>query len=136
MVAIAQDETVAVSVGVNITGDLRKAFILSGMMVALAGGVFVKWMAWCSPAYFELMRSIAILLGVVVGGTGSALGAVIGGIIMFMLDEFLVPLALYHVLAYGVILGGVLLFMPGGIVGGIRSLAYRFRAPVGVPGGG
>ena len=50
------------------------------------------------------------------------LGAVIGGISMFVLRELLVPLALYDMLAYGVILCVFLLFMPGGIRGVISSL--------------
>jgi branched-chain amino acid transport system permease protein len=127
MLAISQDETAAVSLGVNIESYLVKTFMLSGMMLALAGGLFVKWSVWCSPEFFGLMTSITILLAVVVGGVGSAFGAVIGGIVMFSVREFLVPLALYDMLAYGIILGLFLLFMPKGIRGGISFLAGKLR---------
>jgi branched-chain amino acid transport system permease protein len=125
LLAISQDETAAASLGVNIDKYLMLTFALSGMMIALGGGLFVKWSHWCSPEFFSLMPSITILLAVVVGGVGSAFGAVLGGIIMFSLREFLVPLALYDMLAFGVILCLFLLFMPKGIMGGVTFLATK-----------
>lgn len=121
MVSISQDEIAATSLGVNINKYLVQAFVLSGIIPALAGGLFVKWTGWCSPEYFSLKNSIVILLAVVVGGTGSGIGAAMGGVIMFLLQEILVPLAIYEMLAYGVILCIFLLFMPRGIKNGITS---------------
>jgi branched-chain amino acid transport system permease protein len=127
MVSISQDETAATSLGVNINNYLIQAFMLSGMILTLAGGLFVKWTGWCSPEYFSLKNSILILLAVVVGGVGSAFGAIIGGLIMFILQELLVPLAIYEMLAYGIILCIFLLFMPKGIKSGIISIANWFK---------
>jgi branched-chain amino acid transport system permease protein len=130
MVAIAQDETAATSLGVNIDKYLRKTFMLSGMMLALGGGLFVKWSVWCSPEFFSLMTSVTVLLAVVVGGVGSAFGSIIGGVFMFSLRELLVPLALYDMLVYGIILGVFLLFMPRGIRGGITFLGNLLKGSV------
>lgn len=125
MVAISVHETASVSMGININLYLTKVFVLSGMILALAGGLFVKWSLWCSPEFFSLMTSISILLAVVMGGIGSALGACVGGAIIFSLREMLVPLALYDILAYGLILGIILLFMPKGITGGVLILTKK-----------
>jgi branched-chain amino acid transport system permease protein len=126
MVAIAENEVAATSMGVDIDHHLRIALVLNGLLNGLAGGLLVKYLNFCSPDHFNLSYSILVFIGVVVGGAGSALGAALGGIIMFTINEILTPLGLYHTLTYGVILGSILLFMPDGIVGGIRSLAHRW----------
>jgi branched-chain amino acid transport system permease protein len=131
MVAIAQNEVAATSMGVNINGYLRIALLLNGLMCGLSGGLFVKYLAFCSPAHFSLANSILIFIAVIVGGAGSAIGAAIGGFIMFTINELLTPLALYHTMVYGAILAGVLMFMPEGIVGGFRMLAYRLKGSSG-----
>jgi branched-chain amino acid transport system permease protein len=126
MMAIAENEVAATSMGVDIDHYLRIALVLNGLITGLAGGLLVKYLNFCSPEHFSLGYSILIFIGVVVGGRGSALGAAVGGVIMFTINEVLTPLALYHTLAYGVILGAILLFMPDGIAGGIRALAHRW----------
>jgi len=131
MVAIAQNEVAATSMGVNINGHLRVALVLNGLMCGLSGALFVKYLAFCSPAHFAFANSILIFIAVIVGGAGSAIGAAIGGFIMFTINELLTPLALYHTLVYGLILAGVLMFMPEGLVGQFRILAYRLRGSSG-----
>jgi len=127
MLAISQNELAATSLGVNINRYIMQAFLVSSMMIAAAGGLFVKWMSWCSPEYFSMMTTVSIVLAVVVGGIGSTLGVAIGGIIMFILRELLVPLALYDMVAYGIILCLFLLFMPRGIGGGIAFINNGLR---------
>jgi len=126
MVSISQDEIAATSLGVNINKYLVIAFIISGMVTALSGGLFVKWTGWCSPEYFSLMISILILLAVVIGGAGSAVGALTGGLFMFILRELLAPLALYDVLAYGIVLTVFFLFIPQGITGLVRTFLGKW----------
>jgi branched-chain amino acid transport system permease protein len=127
MLAISQNELAATSFGVNINKYIMQAFLVSNMMIAAGGGLFVKWMSWCSPEYFSMMTTISVVLAVVAGGIGSTFGVIIGGIVMFILREVLVPLALYDMLAYGIILCLFLLFMPRGIGGGIAFINNLFR---------
>lgn len=124
MIGIAQNETAASVFGVNINKYLRIALVLNGVMAGAAGGIFVKWAGWCAPEYFSLMCNVIILLAVVVGGVGSAMGAVVGGILMYMLPQLLIFLAEFHVLFYGIILAVFLLFLPQGIAGEIKGLYY------------
>lgn len=131
MVTIAENEVAATAMGVNINQYLRLALLLNGLMCGLSGGLFVKYLAFCSPAHFALSNSILIFIAVIVGGAGSAIGAAIGGFVMFTINELLTPLALYHTLVYGAILAGVLMFMPEGLVGGFRALAYRLKGSSG-----
>lgn len=126
MVAIAENEVAAHAMGVNINKYLRIALVINGLMCGLSGGLFVKYLAYCSPAHFMLTNSILIFVAVIVGGKTSVLGAAIGGFVMFTINELLTPLALYHTLVYGLILAGVLMFMPDGLVGQFSTLARRW----------
>ena len=125
MLAIAEKEVAATSMGVNIDQHLRIALVINGLTSGLAGGLLVKYLAYCSPEHFSLNYSILAFIAVIVGGAGSAIGAAVGGIIMFTINEVLTPLALYHTLTYGLILGLILLFLPDGIAGGLRDLTHR-----------
>jgi len=58
MVAIAEDEVAATSMGVNINSYLRTALLLNGMITALAGGLFVKYLNFCSPEHSTSIRII------------------------------------------------------------------------------
>jgi branched-chain amino acid transport system permease protein len=120
MVEIAQNEVAATSSGVNIDKHLRLALVLNGVMAALAGGIFVKWTGWVSPEYFGIMPSIIPVLGLVVGGMGNIVGAVVGGIFMHILPILMIRFAELSTFLYGVILCVFPLFLSRGIIGEIQ----------------
>jgi branched-chain amino acid transport system permease protein len=120
MVEIAQNEVAATSFGVNIERHLRLALIVNGVIAALAGGIFVKWAGWVSPEYFGIMPSIIPVLGLVVGGMGNIVGAVVGGIIMHILPILMIRFAELSTLLYGIILCIFPLFLNRGIIGEIQ----------------
>jgi branched-chain amino acid transport system permease protein len=64
---------------------------------------------------------------VVVGGAGTIWGALLGAGVLTLLPEYLRGLEDFEVLAYGAILMIVLLYMPQGILEGMRSLLGRGR---------
>jgi branched-chain amino acid transport system permease protein len=125
MVGIGQNEIASVALGVDLKKILLLALLCNGIMAGLAGGIYVKWIGWASPEYFSLMYNVIIVLSVVVGGTGSGLGAVFGGALMFVLPQVLIGFARYQLLVYGLVLAAFILFLPKGITGAVRSLCNR-----------
>jgi branched-chain amino acid transport system permease protein len=71
------------------------------------------------------MFSILLLMMVVVGGTETIWGALLGAAVLTLLPEYLRGLEDFEVLAYGAILMAVLLFMPKGILEGVQRLWAR-----------
>ena len=61
--------------------------------------------------------SAELLSEVIIGGTGSLTGSVIGAAFLSMLPEAMRNFATYRMLAYSVVLVLVMLFRPGGIFG-------------------
>ena len=63
------------------------------------------------------MYSAELLSEVIIGGTGSFTGSIIGAAFLSSLPEMMRQFSQYRMLAYSVILVLVMIFKPGGIFG-------------------
>ncbi len=123
----ARDSEVATrSVGIDLVIVRTMAFVISAAMMALAGALFAPLQGYISPSSFPFLQSILLLFAVMIGGAGSAVGPIIGALLVVLLPEFLSDLAEYRLLAFGLLLFAVLRLAPNGIAGLIGQLAGRF----------
>ena len=123
----ARDSEVATrSVGIDLVRVRTMAFVISAAAMALAGALFAPLQGYISPSSFPFLQSILLLFGVMIGGAGSALGPVIGAVLVVLLPELLSDLAEYRLLAFGLLLFAVLRVAPTGVAGLIGQLAARF----------
>jgi branched-chain amino acid transport system permease protein len=130
--AVHGSELAANAMGVDASRYKVQVFVLSAIYASMAGSLYAHFVTFISPNSFSLMFSILLLMMVVVGGTETIWGALLGATVLTLLPEYLRGLEDFEVLAYGAILMGVLLFMPRGILQGIRGLLGK-RGEVGVP---
>jgi branched-chain amino acid transport system permease protein len=114
--AVRGDEVAAEALGSNVNHYKTVAWIVSGMLGGVAGGLYSQQAGFLSPSTFGLQCNITLLLMIIVGGMASNVGSVAGAVIMTLLSYFLVTIEEYIVLVYGLILFVVLRFMPGGFV--------------------
>ena len=82
---------------------------------------------YVSPDTFTNNTSSIILWTAIVGGFGTILGPVIGGIVMQVLPEALRFLGNWRLVVYGVILLVVILKFPGGLYPYIQKFIDRFK---------
>ncbi|WP_341251579.1 branched-chain amino acid ABC transporter permease [Euzebya pacifica] len=87
--ALRESERVAASWGINVTGYKLLAFVLSGLIAAVAGGLFASIEQRVAPADFQFLLSITFLLMAVVGGVGNRWGVVQGGVLFAVLPTLL-----------------------------------------------
>jgi branched-chain amino acid transport system permease protein len=87
--ALRDDERVAASWGINVTGYKLLAFALAGGVAALAGALFASIEQIVSPITFGLPLALTFVLMTVVGGLRSRPGVVIGGIVFAILPTLL-----------------------------------------------
>jgi branched-chain amino acid transport system permease protein len=131
--AVRDDEIAASLAGVHVARTQVLAFVVSAACAGLAGAFFAFNVQLVAPAGFPLALSIALVTGIVVGGIGSLVGAVWGGVLVVYLNQEATDLAKhFHIsatagangalLAYGVLLIVVMLVFPDGIQGGVRRL--------------
>lgn len=87
--ALRDDERVAASWGINVTGYKLAAFVMSGALAGVAGALFAAKEEIVSKEDFPLSLSITFLLMTVVGGIGSRWGVVAGGVFFALLPTLL-----------------------------------------------
>lgn len=121
--SIHDSEIASSAMGVNTGKYKMKIFILSAMFAGMAGWLFAHMSYSISPSSFTFDASIIFLVMVVLGGSGSVWGAMIGalliqslGIIVHILGEqFPIITSDFEHVLYGLILMLVVIFMPRGL---------------------
>lgn len=125
--AVHGSELAAGAMGVDAAGYKLGVFVLSAVYASIAGSLYAHFITFISPSSFSLMFSILLLMMVVVGGTQTIWGALLGAGVLTLLPEYLRGLEDFEVLAYGAILMAVLLFMPKGILEGVRRIFEGYK---------
>lgn len=119
----ARDSEVATrSVGIDLVIVRTMAFVISAAMMAVAGSLFAPLQGYISPSSFPFLQSILLLFAVMIGGAGSAIGPIIGALLVVLLPELLSGLAEYRLLAFGLLLFAVLRLAPNGVAGLLEQI--------------
>jgi branched-chain amino acid transport system permease protein len=127
--AIKQDEDAAADLGVNPYTSKLWVHAIAAALTGIAGGIYARRAAFFYPGdVFAFQTGITILLMPVIGGIGTVWGAVLGGIVIGMVEEQLVVhFPNLHLLIYGSLLIGIILLEPDGLLGLLRRLFRLFR---------
>lgn len=100
------------------------AFTISGFVASLAGVFFALNAAYVSPEVLSFLKAGDALIAAIIGGLGFLLGPILGAFIYMVAQSQLNQSGNLH-LYMGLLLVLVLMFMPGGILGGLSSLWRR-----------
>lgn len=120
--AIREDETLAEALGVNCFKYKLTAYILSAFLAGIAGFMYAHYTTYVGPDIFDIYFVIYQLIMVMVGGA-DMLGAVMFSSIAFtFIPEFLRVAKGLREVIYGVILLMIIIYMPEGIGGKMKSL--------------
>jgi branched-chain amino acid transport system permease protein len=117
--AIREDETSAASHGIPVLRYKILAFSVSAFLAGLCGSLYGIYLFHVNPeSVFKLDWTLYPILMVVIGGTGTILGPVIGAIFMTFVfafaDVFFVQM---HAVMAGILIIVVMRFMPNGLIG-------------------
>ena len=119
LAALAEDETAASALGVDIRRAKVKVFVLSAVLASAAGSLFAHCYAFVSPDSFNIFVSVDFVIMVVVGGMGSIWGTLFGTALITLLPEWIEALETFKDVIHGLILVTILLFLPQGLVTGL-----------------
>jgi branched-chain amino acid transport system permease protein len=117
LMAIRTDEITARAMGINVTYYKNFAFAWSAAVAGLAGAAYASFILFLSPETFTTSMSINILSMLLIGGIGSIMGAVLGGLFITSMTEYLRAFAEYQMLLYGLLMILVVIFAPKGLNG-------------------
>ncbi len=135
LTAIREDESACEALGVNTFRYKMLAMVVSSFLTGIGGTFYAFYLFSLQPnTMFGVPLSVEIILRPIVGGAGTLLGPILGSFILTPLGE----LSRYyfgqgghhglHLVAYGVLLVAVVLFLPQGAYPFLRRLVGRARA--------
>jgi len=131
MIALRENESLAMSVGIDVTRYLVIATIVSAAMAGMAGALYTHYIRIVDPDIFLFIYTVTMVIMVITGGKGTLTGPLVGGAIFGILPEVLRAMAIQpevQWIIYGVLMVLVVYFLPAGIVPAIkRSLVHWKR---------
>lgn len=125
LIAARDNELAAASFGLNVTRVRLEAFVMSGVLAGLGGGLLAYANSGVQPDSFSTVLSVALFLLVVIGGLSAVAGPVIGAT-LYALLQLWAPGLIIFVNGIGTVF--VLALRPSGLAGiltGLRDAAIR-----------
>jgi branched-chain amino acid transport system permease protein len=116
MRAVHDDDAVANLMGINTRAIQIGAFTLGGALAGLAGGLYALYFGFVEAQYFNANISIFVLLFVLIGGTQTAWGPLIGASFFTLIPEALRIGDDWRFFIFGVIIVAMMIVRPEGIV--------------------
>lgn len=128
LVAIRQNEDLANAIGVSTWRYKLFAFTVSAALAGLAGALYAHYIGFLNPEPFGVDQSLNAILAVILGGSGTLAGPVVGAFAITFLPEYLRIADSYRLVTYGFILVIATIYMPRGLVAVFRALVSRLRS--------
>ena len=114
--AIREDEDAAELMGVDTFKFKLWAFAIGAAIGGVAGTLYAGKVSYVSPDNFQLQLSILFLAAVVLGGTGSMYGAILGAILVAWVPERFRNFEDRRYFVFGVVLVLMMVFRPQGLL--------------------
>jgi branched-chain amino acid transport system permease protein len=126
--SLQADEIASSSVGVRVYRAKVMAFVIAAVTCGIAGAMVAQQNQYINSDFVGFHLSIFILLLVLLGGSGSQYGPVIGAVVLTLVDALLARWPSIQHFVYGALLLFALYLMPNGIAGVFRALQSRKAA--------
>ncbi len=123
--AMRDNEITAGGLGINYPLYRVFGFLFSAGLSGLAGAVYASFIGYLSPDSFGFSFSLFVLLMVVVGGSGTLSGPVIGAAIATIIPEFFNASPDLKQIVYGLLLVVLTQVLPGGLVGTAKKFFHE-----------
>ena len=121
MLAVSEDKGAAQLMGINVNQTISITFAIGSALAAVAGVLFVSSYGFVGP-YTGALPGIKAFVAAVLGGIGSIPGAMLGGVILGIIESLskaYISTNLSDAIVFGVLIV-VLLVKPSGLLGKIR----------------
>jgi branched-chain amino acid transport system permease protein len=127
---IQQADSLAESIGIYTRGYKVLAFSLGCFFAGFIGGFYSQYVATIQPNTFGFIYTVYTATYMVIGGSASFLGPILGATLMFLLPEVMRPLKTYQPFFFAFTLILVIFFMPKGLIqfpSWIKQKALQFN---------
>jgi branched-chain amino acid transport system permease protein len=105
-------------------------FVYAGFWGAVSGLLFVYYHKYIHPVSLSLTNSAEGLLAVIAGGSGTLAGPLVGAAIVMLLKNYVSAYIERWNMLLGFVFVFIVVFMPEGVVPGVKRLWLRFRSRI------
>ncbi len=123
MRAVHDDEAAAIVLGINVRMVQVIAFAVGGALAGFSGALYAFNFGFVEAQYFDALLSIYVLLFVLIGGTQTAWGPLVGSAFFTVLPEFMRIGGSWRYVVFGIAIVLMMVWRPQGIV--TRDLLAR-----------
>jgi branched-chain amino acid transport system permease protein len=125
--AVRDDALKAAALGTSVRLVRIAAFLVAGFVAGAAGALYAQQQSGVSPDVLSTTLSGSVIFMVLIGGTSSMWGPIIGALVYTYLTNRLFPNSSISTLFIGGLLLIVVIGVRGGVVGLVRRGAGRLR---------
>ncbi|WP_424626978.1 branched-chain amino acid ABC transporter permease [Bradyrhizobium sp. SYSU BS000235] len=123
MVALKENESLAVSVGIDVTRYLVLAAVVSAGIAGAAGSLYAHYLKIIDPDVFLFLYTVTMVIMVITGGKGTLAGPIVGGLIFGFIPVVARSFAAPEIqwILYGLFMILIVFVLPQGIVPAIEK---------------
>jgi len=129
-IAIRDRDISAAILGIDLPRYKLMSFAIAAFYAGIAGGLYAYFFGSINPETFPLIMSIFLLAAIIIGGMGTVLGSILGGMFMTLVPEILrygidflelfvgdasAMLSPIRTVVFGLLIVGFLVFEPHGL---------------------
>ena len=113
---IKEDEVAAGGSGINVAHHKLVAFIIGAVWAGMCGTIYAAKMTIIAPESFSFAESVILFTIVILGGSGSIPGVILGSFLLVGLPEIFRGLAEYRMLVFGAAMVLMMIFRNQGLL--------------------
>jgi branched-chain amino acid transport system permease protein len=120
LTAVHDDERVADLMGLDVRAFQVAAFALGSLLAGIAGGLYAHHFNYIEAQYFNVSLGITAVLYVLLGGTRSVLGPLLGAAVFTLLPEALRVSAQWRYVLFAAVIIVAMALRPQGLITGTQ----------------
>lgn len=123
--AIRDSESAAYASGKNVAAIKTLAVVVSSALAAVGGVIYAFYMSFVNVESFTLDTSVLLMAMIIIGGTGTVLGPIVGSVLLMVLPSLFsymsflpqTEIGSIQQIVYGLAMVLLMMYRPGGIAG-------------------
>ncbi|MGL6199656.1 MAG: branched-chain amino acid ABC transporter permease [Lachnospiraceae bacterium] len=127
LITIRENEDLAQAIGVSLANYKLLAFLISAVFGGLAGVLYAHYNNFINPVPFSTEYSMNGILAIIMGGSGTIVGPIIGSFMLVFLPEYLRMAESFRLIIYSLLLIVITIFMPKGITHAVKVLFQSMK---------
>jgi branched-chain amino acid transport system permease protein len=133
LIALKANERRVPFLGYSTVKPRLMAYVIAAVIAALSGALYPMLRGFVSPELLFFSTSGNAVITVVIGGVGTLVGALYGGILLTVLKSVVGSYTEHHLIVIGLLFMGVVIFLPRGLMGIVRPAVERWLGGKAVP---